>query len=318
MAPRLNTDSHVGSSGAIVTIAMVMLNNARTMNRAIESVRSQTFVNWRLILIVSLSADDTLSVANEFAREDSRLHLIYRDEVYSWANGSFLALSLRDSEYFMFLDADDFITELYLEHAVQVLENENVAACSGMLILSNDSGASELPNISSRKIFKFASSKRRFVRVFGYCLTPECFGAVNLLYALWNRRQLENTINWTKECDSVNFDWSFVLNSLIKAPIHHEKMIQIVRENSKHYSAAAVKIENWNKISKMQLHHIFWYLLISRPPIGEYLSVAKNEGLFLKTQLYFIVFLRASLSILERPLQVLRDFLRYHLTKGRI
>ena len=52
-----------------------MYNNANVINKTIQSVLSQTYHNWELILVDDCSSDETIMIADLFASKDSRIKL---------------------------------------------------------------------------------------------------------------------------------------------------------------------------------------------------------------------------------------------------
>ena len=148
-----------------ITISIMAKDSARTIARTIDSVVAQDFQDWQLIVVISKSEDGTLAIAKSYEDSDHRIKLLLRDEVYSWANGALLALEYSETPFFMWLDADDYIEATFLDRAIRKLVDSNFIGCAGMVVLTNDGGVSELPNISSRKVFRFASSRWRSKRL---------------------------------------------------------------------------------------------------------------------------------------------------------
>lgn len=104
----------------LVTVAMVAYNSARFLREAVESVLSQTYQNFELIICDDCSTDSTLDVIGSF--DDPRIRV--RRNPYNlgeYPNRN-QALSLARGEYLIFIDADDILYPHGLEIMVRLLE----------------------------------------------------------------------------------------------------------------------------------------------------------------------------------------------------
>ena len=58
-----------------ISIVLPCYNGAKLLDLAIESVLSQTFTNWELIIVNDCSTDNTLEIAQSYADKDSRIRV---------------------------------------------------------------------------------------------------------------------------------------------------------------------------------------------------------------------------------------------------
>ncbi|MFY7812011.1 MAG: glycosyltransferase family 2 protein, partial [Flavobacterium sp.] len=63
----------------LVSIIMPTYNTEKYIRYSIESVISQTYLNWELIIIDDGSTDNTVIIVNEFIKKDSRIRYIYQN-----------------------------------------------------------------------------------------------------------------------------------------------------------------------------------------------------------------------------------------------
>ena len=63
-----------------VSIIMPAHNAAKTIKESIDSVLSQTFTDWELLVINDSSIDETEQIVSEYTRKDSRIRLLYTDK----------------------------------------------------------------------------------------------------------------------------------------------------------------------------------------------------------------------------------------------
>lgn len=90
------------------SIIMGAYNAEKTLEKAIESVVSQKYINWELIIIDDGSNDATFDIGKEYERRDYRVKLIKQsNQGVSTARN--VGINLAEGEYIVFLDADDFL-----------------------------------------------------------------------------------------------------------------------------------------------------------------------------------------------------------------
>lgn len=109
------------SSDAKVSIIIPVYNAESTIRTALDSVLSQTWANLEVLIVDDCSADATVSVVEDYARRDSRVHLINTE-----ANGGpyvarNLALRVATGEFVTCHDADDWSHPEKIEKQVQHL-----------------------------------------------------------------------------------------------------------------------------------------------------------------------------------------------------
>ena len=129
-----------------VTVGIPLWNNARTVARAIASVRAQTFQGWRLIVTDDCSYDGTLEAAREAAGDDVRIEIRRNDSRLGYGN---FAVSLRAAEtpFFAWLAGDDYWHPEFLERTVSALRAARgaVSALPGAAFVTG--GGGEIPNL---------------------------------------------------------------------------------------------------------------------------------------------------------------------------
>lgn len=123
-----------------VTIGVSFYNAERYLEDAIKSILAQTYSCWELILIDDGSKDNSLQIAQAYAKADSRIRVIsdgenkrlpYRlNQVISEAKGCYIAR----------MDADDLIAVDRLEKQVNFLEENKQfnLVSTGILSVKNN------------------------------------------------------------------------------------------------------------------------------------------------------------------------------------
>lgn len=96
---------------------------------AIESVRSQTYDNWELLLVDDRSTDSTCAIAREKQRIDSRIVLLANDRSKGPAGARNVAIERACGRFIAFLDSDDLWHPDKLHRQVDFMLQGHVAFC---------------------------------------------------------------------------------------------------------------------------------------------------------------------------------------------
>lgn len=107
---------------AMVDIFIPCYNAERFLQQTIDSIKKQTYQDYRVIVVDDGSTDHSMEILQKYAKEDHRV-LIYRNDgnqgvAYTRNRG----LQLCDSKYMAFMDADDIMPEYRLEKEVGYME----------------------------------------------------------------------------------------------------------------------------------------------------------------------------------------------------
>jgi glycosyltransferase involved in cell wall biosynthesis len=107
----------------LVSVVVPSYNYGHLIAETIESVRSQSYANWEMVVVDDGSTDDTQAVVSRWANSDSRIRY-FRQENSRQAAARNQGLKQARGEYFQFLDADDLIEPRKLEQQVGFLEQQ--------------------------------------------------------------------------------------------------------------------------------------------------------------------------------------------------
>lgn len=121
----------------LVSVLMTVYNREKFISEAIESVLSQTYRNWELIITDDQSKDRSASIAQSYADKDSRIQFhINEHNLGDYPNRNKVA-SYAKGKYLKYLDADDLMYPWALQCLVSMME-ENPQAKWGLLSLAPD------------------------------------------------------------------------------------------------------------------------------------------------------------------------------------
>lgn len=101
---------------SIITVYIVSHNYGRFLEQAIQSVMSQTFTDWELIIFDDNSSDDTYRIASKYKDLDNFSISIFKtSENLGLQRIANLAIAQAKGDYLLRLDADDFLHPFALE-----------------------------------------------------------------------------------------------------------------------------------------------------------------------------------------------------------
>lgn len=219
-----------------INIIMSAYKAETTISRAIESVLSQTYNNWELIIVNDCSPDSTKEIAESYASKDERIRLINNPENLGAGMARRIGLEHRseDCEYTMFLDSDDYYSPDMVETLYKAAKKEDadIVEC-GINVISH----TVVPNVYGYYVFQ---EDEKFINN-----DPLIMSCINKLIAakLWNkveyssRRFIEDTPTMPKliyyanklVClDYVGYNYTINSTSLMHTASELKKVIYLI------------------------------------------------------------------------------------------
>lgn len=116
---------------ARVSVITIVKDHAAGLDATYQSLLEQSFDNWEMVIVVGLSSDATLTVAQDLQRIDSRIVLIEQSGsgIYQAMNEGLRAAS---GEFTWFMNAGDkFASTTILAHAVGCISQNKVGTVIG-------------------------------------------------------------------------------------------------------------------------------------------------------------------------------------------
>ena len=109
-----------------VSIIMPVYNVEKYLGEAIESVLSQTYTEFELLLINDMSADNSKEICREYSKKDTRIIILENNsESHGPGPTRNIGLDYATGEYVYFMDADDWADNNLLECAVDRIKETN-------------------------------------------------------------------------------------------------------------------------------------------------------------------------------------------------
>lgn len=106
----------------LVSIIIPVYNAEKYLKRCIDSIQSQTVIDYECILIDDGSTDNSGRILDNYAKSDQRLKVLHKENggVSSARN---LGLEIANGDYIVFVDADDYISKTYLQNLLYGISN---------------------------------------------------------------------------------------------------------------------------------------------------------------------------------------------------
>ena len=111
----------------LVSIITPSYNSSKFIEECINSVISQTYLDWEMIIIDDCSIDNSRDLITKFAKEDSRIHPIFLEENVGAAEARNIAIKESKGKYIAFLDSDDLWKKNKLEKQISFMNEKNIA-----------------------------------------------------------------------------------------------------------------------------------------------------------------------------------------------
>jgi glycosyltransferase involved in cell wall biosynthesis len=202
----LDNNSFIGSHKPSVSIGMPVFNAEKTLERAINSLLNQTYLNFELLISDNCSSDSTQSICSYFASKDRRIKYVRHPFNMGPSENFKYVFTHSKCEYFMWAAADDIRSENFIENNLTfLLNNQDYSFASFANFFEGEEDAME-------KFYAFSlegNIASRFSSFLGICWSSHaCF------YSLFKRSALLDYNNLSETY--LASDWSIIIHLLLK------------------------------------------------------------------------------------------------------
>jgi hypothetical protein len=133
--------------GPLVSIIMPAFNAEKYIEEAIQSVCSQSYTNWELLVINDGSTDSTRSIVKHFSEQDHRIRLIDNEVNKGLIEVRNLGLKLANGKYIAHLDSDDVALPERLAVQVSFMQSHPDYVGIGTACIEVDSAGRQLRKV---------------------------------------------------------------------------------------------------------------------------------------------------------------------------
>lgn len=147
----------------LISVIVPVYNVKPYLSECVDSILKQTYENFELILIDDGSTDGSGDICEEYSKKDDRISVIHKKHGGPSSTRN-VGVEFSKGDYIAFVDADDIITENYLEILYEniISYGADVSICK-FLRFRND----EKPAVNSDNIPQTRDKKYLFARLSG-------------------------------------------------------------------------------------------------------------------------------------------------------
>ncbi|HTN47119.1 MAG TPA: glycosyltransferase family A protein [Flavipsychrobacter sp.] len=139
----------------LITVVIPNYNCQDYLDRCIESIVSQTYVDLEILICDNGSEDDSVSVINKWAQKDARIKVLINEKNQGLVNCYNRLFFAATGEYIVIMDADDWSDVTRVEKQAAVLDEHHVGICISNAVFHKHFGAPQFtPHGGSRLINK--------------------------------------------------------------------------------------------------------------------------------------------------------------------
>ncbi|QDT55844.1 putative glycosyltransferase EpsJ [Caulifigura coniformis] len=137
-----------------VAVVMPLHNKGPYVAQTLRSLQAQTFTDWTAVVVENHSVDDGPKIVEQFGATDHRIRLLQAPaEVRGPAAARQLGLNESQSEFALFLDADDLLERDHLESLVALADSDRAdIAVSNFLHVQADRAEPEKIQLEAGRV----------------------------------------------------------------------------------------------------------------------------------------------------------------------
>ena len=203
----------------IVSIGLPVYNGEDFLKYALDSLLSQTFRDFEIIISDNASTDNTPKICQEYVLRDKRIRYIRQNNNMGALWNFNFVLKQSNKEYFIWVSSDDKLHPEFLEKNVGILEkNKNVVCSIGDVIYSDVVNYEFKSNNETKKTFRQRYVKSTYGTYESKVRTYLKFFQASMMYGLYRRDKLQKSITINKIF--LAFDLTIILNVLKYGDFH--------------------------------------------------------------------------------------------------
>jgi len=186
-----------------ITIGIPSYKRSNYLLRALESLESQTYKNFTVLVSVNGAENENYEYKNLNLNNNSNINFIFQNKNIGILNNHFYLLDKCQTEYFMWLADDDLLSPTCLENLINLLEsnNEAVTAVPNWELVNKN---------NDRKILipSHFHQDNTLIRIINYCdISDDAF--FHGLHKTKNLKKCTFDGFWTPNSNSIT-NWAFI------------------------------------------------------------------------------------------------------------
>ncbi len=307
----------------LISIVLPCYNGEKYLSQSIESVIEQSYENWELIIVDDCSTDNSLSIAEKYAKLDSRIKVVHNAKNsklpkslnigFSYAKGDFLTWTSDDNLYkkdalkemFNFLkEASPHTVMVCCDYDIIDENNKIIFKCvvdtrPEKLIVENKCGACFLYKRSVAEKIGIYEDSCFLVEDYDYWLRLGLEGRIDVLHKnLYFYRIHEKSLSSTRkqEIEKISILESFNLLSSYLEKYPYIKNIDIVKKLilekqifDLETNFSEKKVDEINKNNNHKFIYKLYKNAYRRSHNKIYISAVKKLGIMYFVKFYFFI-----------------------------
>jgi len=224
---KMNLLKEKNQNNSKITIGVPVFNGETSIRRSLDSVLSQTFLDFELIISDNGSTDTTPLICREYEKNDKRIRYIRNEKNMGGLANFKLLLDESKTEYFVWLAADDYWDSTFLEKNLPILEKNLNIICSASQVKYFGNNMDYWKKRSVRGPFRiFRKIIKRFQNLQNYPTSGtfeskfryylKLRGHHHIFYGIYRTQQLKKIFT----VDLFNIDLATMLNALRFGDFH--------------------------------------------------------------------------------------------------
>ena len=157
------TNKQKTKEGMLVSVIVPVYNVDEYIRECIDSLLSQTYSNIEIILVDDGSTDNSGSICEEYAKEDSRVIVIHKENG-GLSSARNAGMEIMRGDYCCFVDSDDAVAVTFIDHMIGLIHmsGADFSACSYTRDLNEMGAASSqgLIEADAHKALEFIFSEK--------------------------------------------------------------------------------------------------------------------------------------------------------------
>lgn len=195
-----------------ISVIIPVYNTEPYLRRCIDSIISQTFTDFELLLVDDGSRDQSGAICDEYAGRDERIKVIHKPNT-GVSDTRNRALDLASGEYIIFMDADDYwLSDTVLDQLYEVARTSHLDIVRGEYIAVDESGQEIFSRTISSQRKKYADRALGSYEFLEYAVHGEFF-----LWLLFIRRDVIGPLRF--ETDRIFLEDMQFLAQLMVRPL---------------------------------------------------------------------------------------------------
>ena len=207
----------IRAASPMVSIVVPVYNAEKTIRKCVDSILSQEYIDFELLLIDDGSSDLSGKICDGYAKEDSRVRVIHKENTGVSASRN-LAIERAKGKYLQFVDSDDWVSRDATRSFVECAEKYGCDMVVSDFYRVVDGRMSQKGNIPEHGVFSLEEYAAYMMK------SPADFyyGVLwNKLYrrdiVMENRIRMNPSIKW---CEDFMFNLEYLRHSHVFYSIH--------------------------------------------------------------------------------------------------